>query len=71
MSTFKKLSQHELDGMSRKDLDAYYEAMDAHQLRDKFAMAALTGLVVGRVDVSDAVAEAYELADAAMIERDK
>lgn len=74
MSTFKKLPQHELDGMSRKDLDDYYGAMDAHQLRDKFAMAALTGLVAGDRDewrTSEFARCAFDLADLMMIERDK
>lgn len=70
MSKFKKLPQHELDGMSRKDLDDYFEAEDNNRLRDKFAMAAMS-VDLGGSSV-EAIAEmCFLLADAMMIERDK
>lgn len=41
------------------------------KLRDQMAMAALTGLLSGRNLRNDVAAQAYELADAMMEERNK
>lgn len=54
--------------------DAYYQGVIANlheTLRDRFAMAALTGLVFGRKDlIGNFTKEAYLIADAMMDQRD-
>ena len=74
MSYFKELPQSEIDAMSRKDMDEYYNKRELNHIRDKFAMAALTGLLVGVEDMeatNGAINLAFIVADKSMVERDK
>lgn len=80
MSYFKELPQSEIDAMSRKDMDEYYNKRELNNIRDKFAMAALTGLAstylaavqVGKIwDAQEALEWCFEQADAALEERAK
>jgi len=74
MSYFKELTQSEIDALSRKDMDEYYNKRELNHIRDKFAMAALTGLIgnKGRTAfIDDTVKDAFKMADKMMVERVK
>lgn len=70
----KELSEQELNGMSDKELNKYFKQQTENTLRDKFAMAALTGLISNENwinNIDDTVDDAYVIADAMMEERIK
>ncbi len=72
MSKYQELPQETLDGMPNSEVSKYYKLMDDKALRDKYAMAALTGLLAtGNGGSAGAVEEAFSIANKCMIERDK
>ena len=74
MSKYQELPQETLDGMSQQELNTYWKMMDDKAVRDKYARAALTGLLVGVEDMeatNGAINLAFIVADKCMVERDK
>lgn len=74
MSKYQELPQETLDGMSNKELPQYYKMMGDKWLRDKYAMAALTGLLGNpnwNSNLRDAVDDSFVVANKCMEERDK
>ena len=73
MSYNPELPQEKLNAMSNVELNTYYRGQELNALRDKFAMAALPGVMAHEEHVRPVrvAAICYELADAMMEERVK
>ena len=74
MSKYQTLPKETLDGMTKIEVDNYWNMMELKHIRDEYAMAALTGLISNENwinNIDDTVDDAYVIADAMMEERIK
>ena len=74
MSKYQTLPKETLDGMTKIEVDNYWNMMELKHIRDEYARAALTGLLVGVESMeatNGAINLAFIVADKCMVERDK